>query len=140
MSDTQYHFPCTFPALTPVASPVTVQCQLGVCTVDRIRWRMPPGPNGTVGFYIASSLNQVIPATTGQVPNWIIANNEWDVIELDDLPDSGDWQVVGYNTGAKAHTLQVTFSVTVGGPAGTPGGAGSSVGTLIANADLSSLG
>lgn len=109
MSDLVQQFACTVPAGTAVATPQTFQCQLGIAILNRIRWRMPPGPNGQVGFYIASSLQQVIPFRSGNVPNWIKANNEWDVIELDDMPTSGDWQVVAYNLGANAHTIYVSF-------------------------------
>jgi hypothetical protein len=51
----------------------------------------------------------VIPENTGA---FIIADDEQDVFAVSGLPDSGAWQVTGYNTGSFNHTVYLDFHVT----------------------------
>jgi hypothetical protein len=99
----------TIPAGTLESAPQTTDLNIGVWTVEAIRWRVPPGPNGNVGWNLSMAGTTVIPAA-GQ--NWIIANDESDTWELENLIDSGAWQFVGYNTGTNDHTVYVAFLVT----------------------------
>jgi hypothetical protein len=95
--------------------------QLGQFHVDWIEVEVPDGPNGQVGFYLASSNQQVIPFRAGATPLWIVSNGRvfhWDLVGQ---ATSGDWQLVAYNTGAFPHTLAVHFGVTpTSAPSPTP--------------------
>jgi hypothetical protein len=62
---------------------------------------------------------QVLPQSGGGP---IIADNEWDEWEIEDLPDSGDWELVGFNTGTFDHTVYLGFYVTPISGVGTTGG------------------
>lgn len=107
-------FPCTVPAGTPIAAPATFQLQLGVFEVATLEVHVPPGPNGLVGFYIASSHNPVLPAPNGG-PVWLVANDRVYAWTLTGQPDSGDWQLVAYNLGNFPHTLTVTWGLSLTG-------------------------
>jgi hypothetical protein len=52
----------------------------------------------------------VIPVNGTQ---WIIHDGDSTTSELARLPDSGDWQIAGYNTGNFVHTIYVTFYAEV---------------------------
>lgn len=53
---------------------------------------------------------QVIPVNP---PSWLIRDGSADASELAHLPDSGDWQVSAYNTGAFPHTIYITYYAQV---------------------------
>jgi len=74
--------------------------------IRRIDVRIPPGPSGNVGFAIYCSLEQVIPYAQGE---YIIADDEYLVWELDDYITTGSWQVGGYNIGYYDHTIYLRF-------------------------------
>lgn len=102
-------FSATITAGTPSASPATVSLAVMAGQIDLIRWRVPPGPRGTFGWQLTMGGVQVIPENAGQ---FIIADNEYDNIFVSGLPDSGAWQVTGYNTGSNNHTVYLYFHVT----------------------------
>jgi hypothetical protein len=52
---------------------------------------------------------QVVPEVTGE---YIVADDEFDDIEIAGLPDSGAWQLMGWNTGAYNHTVYLQFYIT----------------------------
>lgn len=126
------HFSAIIPPNTPIATPVSVPMQLGIWAVEWIEIEIPDGPNGQVGFYLASSGQQLIPFRIGNVPNWLITNDTLRHWDMTNLPNSGDWSLVGYNLGNFPHNIQVTFGLAllVGSPAVAPG--------LIPNQVLSS--
>lgn len=99
-------FEAKIPAGTAKTAPVTIDVSFPPRVVTQINVRVPPGPNGNLGFQIAAAGNQVIPINLGQ---FIVANDDRMEWPLTDYIDSGDWQVVGYNTGAYDHTIYVTF-------------------------------
>lgn len=99
----------TVPAGTAKATPVTRSIAVGIATVERIRWRVPPGPRGNLGWYLAMGGVQVLPNGQG---NYIIADDENDEWVLTDLPDEGEWQLVGYNTGTFDHAVYLSFVTT----------------------------
>jgi hypothetical protein len=99
----------TVPAGTALSSPATVSLPVGTNVVDKIRWRVPPGPRGNLGWYLSMGGVQVLPDDKG---GWVIADDEYDEWELDNLPDSGAWQLTGYNTGSYDHTVYLYFHTT----------------------------
>lgn len=105
---TVYSFQPTIPAGTTQATPFKQALTFPVFQVDKIEWRVPPGPLGNMGFYLASLGQQIIPFQAGQ---WIIANDEAKEWNLADLMTSGAWQFVGYNLGQWAHSVYLTFHV-----------------------------
>jgi hypothetical protein len=102
------HFTATIPAGTPVTALVTVNIAMPVRTVRQIDWRVPNGPMGTFGWHIAMGGIQVFPSGGD---TWVIANDEHGTWEVHGAPDSGAWQVIGYNTGANPHSVYLAFHV-----------------------------
>lgn len=102
-------FTATINAGTTKASPATVPLSVLPGIIDLIRWRVPPGPRGTFGWQLGMGGVQVIPENAGQ---FIVADDEFDSIAVSGLPDSGAWQVIGYNTGVNNHTVYLYFHVT----------------------------
>lgn len=98
------------PAGTPATSPLTADISFPPRRVTRVDWRMPPGSMGQVGWYLASSRVQQLPIIAGQ---YVIADNQTGFWEVDDLPDSGDWQVIAYNTGTVQHSIYLVFHLAV---------------------------
>lgn len=99
----------TIPAGTPKSAPHTVALSLGPFYTNMIRWRVPPGPRGNLGWYLAMGGVQVLPQNAG---SFIVADDEHDEWEIEGLPDSGAWQLVGYNTGTYDHTVYLDFHTT----------------------------
>src|SRR6185437_2451788 len=99
----------TVPAGTPEATPVTVALTLGTLLVNKIRWRVPPGPRGNLGWYLSMGGVQVVPDDKGA---YVVADDEYDDWEIDNLPESGAWQLTGYNTGTYDHTVYLYFFTT----------------------------
>lgn len=106
MSREIWAFAATIPAGTPQAAPVVVPVATPPRTVESIRWRVPHGPMGLMGWQLSMGGVQVLP--TPGTP-WVIANGEWDTWQVNDMPNSGAWQVTGYNTGIYPHTVYVEF-------------------------------
>src|SRR5882762_133673 len=109
-------FAVTIPANTAIASPLIIDTGFGPFTVAKVSVRIPPGPNGRMGFQIAVSGTQVIPWNRGQ---WLVANDESLEFPVENHPDSGAWQVIGYNTGVYSHTIYVVYALNpvTGSPA-----------------------
>jgi hypothetical protein len=101
-------FAVTIPAGTPIAAPVTRDISFPPFHVDYVEVIIPPGPLGQMGFRIASSRTQWVPWNPG---SWIIANDVTKVFNAEGWPDSGDWQIIGYNTGVFDHGIEVTFAL-----------------------------
>lgn len=106
---TLQQYQVTVPAQTPIDDPQVTDLPVTQNTVVWVSWRVPPGPNGQMGFYLSMGGIQVVPAGT---LNWVIANDEEQIVSLTNLPDSGAWQVTAYNLGAYAHSVTVRFAVT----------------------------
>ena len=102
-------FTATVPAGTAKATPATIALAVGVATVEVIRWRVPPGPRGELGWQLAMGGLSVIPAGQG---NWIVADDDDDTWHLADLPDEGEWQLRAYNTGQYDHSVYLEFLTT----------------------------
>jgi hypothetical protein len=105
-------FAATVPAATTKTAPQITQMQLGVFEVEWVEVQVPDGANGQVGFYVASSGQQVFPFRAGSTPIWVVSNNRvfhWDVTGQ---PTSGDWQLYAYNSGTFPHTVTCHFGVS----------------------------
>jgi hypothetical protein len=109
-------FNVTVPAATPIAAPQVTALSVGVYEVDFIELDVPPGPKGAVGFYVASGGTPVIPRVTGP-PLWLVLDDAFRHYDLEGQPTSGAWQLVAYNVGNFAHTVRVTFGLSLVAPA-----------------------
>lgn len=102
------NFAPLIPAGTPIAAPVTIDLVMPARIVRTVRWRVPPGPRGALGWALAASGVPVVPWGAGQ---WIVADDEWDVLTLEGQITSGAWQLIGYNTGVLDHAVYLTFGL-----------------------------
>lgn len=99
-------FAVTVPAGTTAAAPQVTALTMPARIVRSVRFRVPPGPAGSVGFALGASGAQVVPWEPG---TWLIADDE--VIEwpLEGQLETGAWQLRAYNTGRWDHTLYLSF-------------------------------
>jgi hypothetical protein len=104
-SELVYQFEPTVPNSTAQSSPYSTTLTIPQYEVQLIRWRVPPGPQGNLGWQLLYSGSLVFP----QNGLWIIAYNEYATWELDELPTGGSWEFQGYNTGTYDHTVYLTF-------------------------------
>lgn len=104
-------FTCVVTAGTDDTAPIVFQCQLGSSVLEWVEIQVPRGPNGQMGFYVASSGQQVIPYIVGAATEWIVSSDRILHLDLVDFPDSGDYQLVAYNTGTSDHTIQIAFGI-----------------------------
>lgn len=103
-------FQVTIPAGTPQSALFRQSITMPVRKVDILEWRVPPGPSGLMGFAVTMGGVTVIPHSPG---TFIVADDERSEWSLTDLPDSGAWQVSGYNTGVFDHTVYLRWLVDV---------------------------
>lgn len=101
-------FAVTIPAGTAKATPLVTLTQFPPNVVDRIDWVFPDGCNGQVGIQIGARSVTVIP---GDHTQWFVRSGDSSGYDLSDMPEMGDWSVIGYNTGSFPHTIQVQFMV-----------------------------
>jgi len=101
-------FAVTVPAGTAESAYLVTDLDMPPRIVRRIRWRVPPGPAGELGWALGAAGAKLIPWGDSQ---WIIADDESDVYEPENVIESGAWQVLAYNTGTYDHTVYLTFSV-----------------------------
>lgn len=99
-------FTATIPGGTLPAAPLVTDIPIPVGIVRQVRWRVPAGNLGLLGWRITMGGVQVLPS--GGDP-WVIADGQTGDWQLDGYPDSGAWQVTGYNTGSYAHSVYVTL-------------------------------
>jgi hypothetical protein len=104
-SELVFQFEPTVPNGTAKATPYATTLTTPNYEVQLIRWRVPPGPQGNLGWQLYYSGSIVLP----QNGLWVIADNESDKMELDELPTGGSWEFLGYNTGIYDHTVYLTF-------------------------------
>lgn len=103
-------FTVTVTAGTQIAAPQLTAMTMPARIVRKVRVRVPPGPNGNVGFALAAAGVPIVPYNTGA---WIVADNEILEWELEGQITSGAWQLRAYNTGAYDHTLYVVFELDI---------------------------
>lgn len=114
MADEAREYVITIPANTPVATPAVISIAMGTRVVERVDWHVPRGPLGVMGWRLTMSGVQVLPFPSTP---WVIAEGRSGYWQVEGLPNSGDWQVTGYNTGINPHSVYLTFHV---GPASRP--------------------
>lgn len=123
-------FAVTIPAGTPLASPVTESIAFPARIVTAVHWKVPPGPAGEMGWRLTMSGGVPVIPTGG---GWVITDNDSDTWPLQGQPDSGQWEVTGYNTGGFPHTVYLDFLLDLITAAPQPV-------TLASNAAVSSPG
>lgn len=96
----------------PINNPQIFPMAIAALDVQWIEWQVPPGARGNVGFWIGSKGQPIIPYTVG-APQWIVTDGQFTHWDLDDMPDSGDWEMRGYNLGVLAHTVYVRFGLAL---------------------------
>lgn len=101
-----YPFSITIPAGTPKSTPVVVLTQFEPNEVDRVEWVFPDGCNGVVGIQIGARNVPIIPSLNTL---FIVRSGDSSGYNLSGHHNTGDWSVIGYNTGAFAHTVVVYF-------------------------------
>lgn len=96
----------TIPAGTPLAAPVVIDVSIPPMLTEQVEWHVPKGAAGLMGWRLTSGGAQVLPknpgaflVTAGESGSWIVEN----------LHDSGKWEITGYNTGAFPHTVYLRF-------------------------------
>lgn len=102
------HVDVTIPAGTPKASPLVTSFQFGTVVMDRVDWLFPQGCNGLVGVQIGAKSVPIIPYDRTQ---FIVRSGNSAGVALSDMHNTGDWSVIGYNTGAHPHTIHFTFTM-----------------------------
>lgn len=108
-------FAVTIPAGTLSTAPQTTQLVMPPRHVTAVRWRVPPGPRGAMGWALSMAGAHVIPWGNA---SWIIADDEYDTVPMTNAPSSGAWTLTGYNTGLLDHTVYLQFQLE---PVGSPG-------------------
>jgi len=106
VADEVRHLTATIPAGTASTAPAVVSIAFPPRTVRTIDWRVPPGPSGLMGWRLTMGGVQVLPDDSAP---WVIDDNHAGTFVTDGYPDSGAWQVTGYNTGIYAHSVYLTF-------------------------------
>lgn len=101
-----FHFDVTIPAGTPKATPLVTLTQVQDCIVERIEWTFPPGCQGNVGIQFGARSVAIIPRPS---TTFITRSGNSGGYRVDGMHDTGDWSVIGYNTGSFPHTIQVTY-------------------------------
>ena len=110
-------FAVTIPAGTVQSAPYTADVFMPSREVAWVKWRVPPGPSGLMGWRLSMSGGQVVlPAGGG----YIVADNDSSTWDLFGQPDGGYWEVTGYNTDIYDHTVYLDFGVTVPGSGPAP--------------------
>lgn len=112
-------FTCTVPAGTLQAAPATFDIGFPPRVVDTVELVIPPGPSGSLGFYIANSGVRVIPYDSD---DWLVMSGEKVSWPLDGYIDSGAWELHAYNTGVLDHAIYVRFLLSLTADRATPAG------------------
>jgi hypothetical protein len=100
------HFTATIPANTPITDPATTNIGFSPRIVRTVDWIVPPGPSGVLGWQLAMGGVVVVPVLSDQ---WVVDDGNSGSFTLDGYPDSGAWQIRGYNTGAHPHSVFLTL-------------------------------
>lgn len=121
-------FNVTVAAGTTEAAPSTTDIAVPVRVLTGVYWRVPPGPAGLFGWRLSMSGGVAVLPTGG---GWIIADDQSAFWPVYGQPDSGAWQLTGYNDDIYDHTVYLEFLLDLVGQVPVPGAG-------PASADLSS--
>lgn len=102
-------FDVTTPPNTPVDAPQTVELDLGDVRLDRIDWRIPPGPSGLCGAAIVQAGTNLWP--WGPTGSFLVGDDEYDKVPIGTEVDQGV-TIVTYNLDAFPHTWYFKFLYT----------------------------
>ncbi len=112
MADEIHQFTVTIPANTPITSLYSKSLPLSLYEITRIDIRVPPGPAGLMGFYLALSGQQWIPFQAGEYLVWDDHADSW---PLSNQPTSNGWELYGYNTDEYDHSVFLVFHLNAPG-------------------------
>lgn len=101
-------FEVTIPAGTLRTAPAEFPLDMPARIVRAIRWRVPPGPNGLMGWALAASGQPVLP---WNADSWVVADDESDRWTVEGVIETGAWSLVGWNEGTYGHTIYLTFEL-----------------------------
>lgn len=108
-------FQATIPAGTAITSPKVIDTPFPAREVVWVHWKVPTGPSGLMGWRLSMSGGVAVLPTGG---GWIITDDDSDTWNLTGQPDSGFWEVSGYNTDLYDHSVYLDFGLVMpGGPA-----------------------
>lgn len=110
-------FQVVIPPSTVSTAPFVQDVSFPPRRVDAIRWKVPKGAVGLMGWRLTSGGVQVVPHNDGA---WIIADGESERWDLQELPDGGRWDVTGYNLGNQPHSVWLTFHLSYIRPVHVP--------------------
>jgi hypothetical protein len=131
-----YSFTVLIPAQTDPALPLVTDISIPDASVVAIRWRVPPGPSGYMGFQITSDGAPVIPLGQG---NYIVADDESAQWDIAGYQDSGSWQVTGYNQDTFDHSVYIDLLTVPPGQDVTPQASAATAPAPVANTSLMSV-
>lgn len=106
----QFHYVVPVPAGTLQANPQITALAMPPRTVTRIDWRVPPGPQGNMGFLVGINKVPALPLPTG---TYVVADGNSGDWQIEGFPDSGAWTCIAYNTGTFQHSVYLTFHTKV---------------------------
>jgi hypothetical protein len=99
----------TVPAGTASSAPLSGDVSFDPGVLVGVEIDIPDGHSGLTGLRVATAHQQLLPFTAG---DWLIGNDESLEWALHSMPDTGNWQLIGYNTDVFAHTFYVRFLVS----------------------------
>lgn len=103
-----YTYDVTIPAGTLPSAPLVTPTQFEPNAVDSIHWLFPSGCNGFVGVQIGTRTVPVVPYGGS---SWLIRSGDSAGFDMTDMHTTGDWSLIGYNTGQYPHTVHLTYRV-----------------------------
>ena len=107
-------FTVTVPAGTAQATPQVTPLPLE--DYWRIVWvemEVPPGPRGTMGFYVAASKTPILPFAPAVNPQFFTMDNRMPRYDLDPDTEIQDLSLVAYNVDNYPHTVYLRFGLTI---------------------------
>lgn len=82
---------------TPASNPKKTSVRVSAGVLHRVVIRVPPGPRGTLSFFVAHHLHQIIPTSSGEVVSGDDMNIDYDefypLFGTDTLLDVYSWNV-----------------------------------------------
>ena len=108
----------TIPAGTTQATPLSVDVSFDPGVVTAVEIVIPDGVAGLSGIQLAQAHQHVIPYAGSA---FLVSNDETVKWPLDGYLNTGNWQVIGYNTDVFDHTYHLRFLIDeLGGVDTTP--------------------